>query len=223
MATRKTPSRKAAEPPLPNPAEASQEFPSEKAEAVIEANVEPVEMSEESLPGHAAEESANPSPAPKATGTGAALEATAHEYQPRFHFFIIDSGWKSISARVIRENFDMIREFQNNDPLYILTRDQSIKMIRENPDLIGKDPLILVHDLHAKGGRGEDGYHGFRLCLGLIKKSEQALFAMQEFLRFVHNHRHSANIEKDIKERLHRKGLEGAIEVLRDGAQEAMG
>lgn len=141
---------------------------------------------------------------------------------PRFHYFIIDSGWKSHSARVLRENFRMIREFENHDPLYVLTREQSIALIRANPDLIGKDPILLVHDLHAKGGRGPSGYHGFRLCLGMLRNAEQALHAMQEFLRFIADHRRSPDIEQDIRKKLHRKGMEGAIEVIRESAQEMM-
>jgi len=220
MATRKTLPRKVAEPSPPasahaEPAEANQETPPQPADAVIEATVEPADMSEKTVHESVADLSAHSS--------SAVSVAAKPEHQPRFHFFIIDAGWKSVPAKVIRENFPMIREFQNEDPLYILSREQSIELIRANPDLIGKDPIILVHDLHAKGGRGESGYHGFRLCLGLIRKSEMALFAMQEFLRFVHSHRRSADIEKDIQEKLHRKGLEGAIEILRAGAQEAMG
>ncbi|MGH8551110.1 MAG: hypothetical protein ACRERU_21400 [Methylococcales bacterium] len=142
--------------------------------------------------------------------------------QPRFHFFIIDSGWKSHSARVLRENFRMIREFENHDPLYVLTREQSIALIRANPDLIGKDPILLVHDLHAQGGRGASGYHGFRLCLGVLKNAEQALRAMQQFLRFIANHRASTDIEQDIRKQLHRQGMEGAIQVIREGAAEMM-
>lgn len=151
--------------------------------------------------------------------------ATADEganHEPRFHFFLIDTGWKSTAARVVRENFRMIREFQNDDPLYVLSREQSVKLIRDNPELIGKDPIILVHDLHAKGGRGDSGYHGFRLCLGLIKNSQQALKGLQEFLRFVHNHRNCADIEIAIRQKLHRQGLEGAIDVIREGTQELM-
>ncbi|WP_045226574.1 hypothetical protein [Methyloterricola oryzae] len=155
-----------------------------------------------------------------ATATGPTSEEAGTE--PRFHFFLIDTGWKSTAARVIRDNFRMIREFQNHDPLYVLSREQSVKLIRENPDLIGKDPIILVHDLQAKGGRGESGYHGFRLCLGLIKNSQQALKAMQEFLRFLHSHRNCADIEQAIRQKLHRQGLEGAIDVIREGAQELM-
>ena len=149
-------------------------------------------------------------------------KAEAPEEPPRFHYFIIDSGWKSHSARVLRENFRMIREFENHDPMYVLSREQSIEIIRANPDLIGKDPILLVHDLQAKGGRGASGYHGFRLCLGVIKNAEQALFAMQEFLRFIADHRNSRNIEKDMQRKLHREGMEGAIEVIRESAQEMM-
>jgi len=144
------------------------------------------------------------------------------EEEPRFHYFIIDSGWKSPAAKVLRENFHMIREFQNHDPLYVLTREQSTALIRANSDLIGKDPILLVHDLHAKGGRGESGYHGFRLCLGAIKKPEQVLKALQEFLQFVSLHRNSSSIEKDLQRKLHRQGVEGAIEVIREGASEMM-
>ncbi len=31
---------------------------------------------------------------------------------PRFHLFIIDAGWKTEPAKVLRENFLMIRVFQ---------------------------------------------------------------------------------------------------------------
>ena len=164
---------------------------------------------------------------PAATGSrpepaAVASEPDAPEPEPRFHFFLIDAGWKSASAQVVRDNFRMIREFQNHDPLYVLTREQSVAFIRANPGLIGKDPILLVHDLQARGGKGESGYHGFQLCLGLLKKPEQALKGLQQFLRFIAEHRKSADIEKDILENLHRRGLEGAIQVIREGSQEAL-
>ncbi len=209
MATRKPPSRKKTEPPPP--------------EGKTEAGAQPIQeppseiLSQErkaAAPGSPTVESAAPVE-PKA-------EQEKQDHQPRFHFFIIDTGWKSNAARVIRENFHMIRDFQNDDQVYVLTREQSVALVRANPDLMGKTPLILVHDLHAKGGRGDSGYHGFRLCMGLIKSSEKALLAMQNFLRFMHSHRHSLDIERDIRKALHRQGLEGAIQVIREGAQEMM-
>jgi hypothetical protein len=214
MATRKPPKATAALPEDATEAsvrspDAGGEFPpSEAAEAVAGADAGTVVAGEEP----SSEEAAAP-----ATALAHAAEKPAAG-AARFHFFIIDAGWKTESAKVLRENFPMIRQFQDNDPLYVLTRAQSVALIRANPDLIGKDPILLVHDLQARGGRGESGYHGFRLCLGLLKDGPQALAAMQKFLRFVHRHRHSENIETAIREQLHRKGLEGAIEVLREGA-----
>jgi hypothetical protein len=207
--------------------DAGGEFPpSAEAEALIEASAEPVGTVEESLSAGANAGPANPSPEP-AAAPATALDPSAEKQgggdaAARFHFFIIDAGWKSESAKVLRENFPMIRQFQNNDPLYVLTRAQSVALIRANPDLIGKDPIILVHDLHARGGRGESGYHGFRLCLGLLKDGPKALAALQKFLRFVQHHRHSEDIETAIRAHLHRKGMEGAIEVLREGAAAMM-
>ena len=150
------------------------------------------------------------------TGWENVSEGPVPEYPPRFHFFVIDSGWKTEPSEVLRDNFHMIRVFQNSDPLYMLTREQSITLIHANPDLIGKDPILLVHDLHAQGGQGETGYHGFRLCLGLINNAQQALAVLQKFLRFVQQHRGSEDIEKHIRDKLHRKGLESAIEVIRE-------
>ena len=234
MATRKTPKAKAslsedATEVSGQSADAGGGFPSSaEAEAVTEASAGPVGTGEASSSAGATAGPANPSPEPAAAGPGAALDKAAErqgsgEHPPRFHFFVIDAGWKTEAAKVLRENFRMIREFQDSDPLYVLTREQSVALIRANPDLIGKDPIILVHDLHAQGGRGESGYHGFRLCLGLLKDGPKALTALQKFLRFIHQHRHSKDIEQDIRERLHRKGMEGAIEVIREGAAALMG
>ena len=206
MATRKTPPQKST----------SASLLEDAGMAVAEAAVETSEMVE-ALIAESLE--------PDATGEGATsgwadsspdAAEPENRHSTRFHFFIIDAGWKSTAAKVLRENFGMIREFQNSDPLYVLNQEQSIALIRANPDLIGKDPIVLVHDLHAKGGRGESGYHGFRLCLGLINDGQQALAAMQKFLRFVHQHRFSENIEKDIRDKLHSKGVESAIEVIRE-------
>lgn len=229
MATRRPP-RKTANPPAPDavlesiatPAEEASEEPSvqEPAETPAVA-AEPAEPGVEA-PGESGAGEPSPEPAAETATAQPTETAIVKSHPPRFHFFIIDSGWKSSSAKVIRDNFHMIREFQNDDPLYILTREQSIELIRANPELIGRDPMIVVHDLHAQGGRGDSGYHGFRLCLGLVKDSAKALDAMQEFLRFVHNHRRSADIEKDLKKKLHHAGLEGALEVIREGAGELM-
>jgi hypothetical protein len=147
----------------------------------------------------------------------------------RFRFFIIDTGWKSTSAKVIRDNFAMIREHLEGDALYVLSREQSMSLVKRHPDMIGKDPIIMVHDLHAHKYHEETDddddvdYHGFRLNLGLITDGAGVLETLQRFLRFVSLHRRSYDIEQDIKDKLHRDGIRGSIEIIRSGSKDIMG
>jgi hypothetical protein len=158
-----------------------------------------------------------------ATASDTGTKANAPTPRPRFRFFIVDSGWNSPAARVIRENFEKIREFQDGDPLYVLSKAQSTEILRRNPHFIGKDPIIFVRDMNARGPVDGDEYHGFHLNLGVIKDPIKALAALQEFLNFLAAHRNSPDIERDVRQKLHRDGFLGMIEVIREGAQDAMG
>jgi hypothetical protein len=142
---------------------------------------------------------------------------------PRFHFFLIDSGWNSATAQVIRDNIDMITRFQNHDPLFILTQEQSTALMRRHPHFIGRDPILLARDLQARGAGGGSEFHGFHLNMGLIREPNKAVEALRKFLQLLTAHRHSADIEQDVKALLHREGLTGAIEVLRIGSEAVMG
>lgn len=146
-----------------------------------------------------------------------------HQYMPhRFRIFVIDSGWKSPAAQVLRDNFSMIHTFQDRDPFYVLSRKQSQDIIRRNPVLIGKDPIILVRDLERYMNEDGQEFHGFHLNLGLIHRPVWVLDALRQFLQFLTEHRSSRNIEQDIRKKLHLDGLIGTIEVIRAGAQDAL-
>ena len=80
---------------------------------------------------------------------------TENDYAtPRFRIFIIDSGWNSAAHQVLQENFGLIRDLQKEDPIYVLSKEQSIELIRHHQDRIGREPLIAVHDL---AGSERDG------------------------------------------------------------------
>ena len=138
---------------------------------------------------------------------------------PRFQFFLIDSGWDSPAANVIRQNLRMVTQLQNHDPFYVLTRSQSSEIIRRHPHLIGKDPILLARDIHGARYHGRKQYHGFHLNLGIIQNPETALEVLQNFINFLAVHRKNANIDHLIKQKLHRDGLQGAVEVLRGGSE----
>jgi hypothetical protein len=150
-------------------------------------------------------------------------EKTTPETGARFHFFLIDSGWNSAAARVIRDNIEMITRFQNNDPLFVLDQAQSTALMRRHPHLIGKDPILLARDLRARSPNGKTEYHGFHLNMGLVKDPVAAVEGLRKFLHFLAVHRQSADIESDVRQQLHREGLAGAIEVLRMGGEALVG
>jgi hypothetical protein len=133
---------------------------------------------------------------------------------PRFRIFIVDAGWDSPAHRVLVENFGLIRDLQKDDPIYVLTREQSIEFQRRHGSRIGRDPIIAVHDLAAMDKTGTTDFHGFRLSLGLLRTPQQALLALQAFARFLATHRRSTDLEADIRADLRREGLAGAIEII---------
>lgn len=157
------------------------------------------------------------------TGVSLPAEAPAGPaHQPRFHFFLIDSGWDGPVPSMIRKNLDMITQLQNADPIFVLSREQSNQLILKHPHLVGKDPILLARDLKA-GECGGCEYHGFHLNLGLLRDPNRALEVLKTFLNFLATHRQSTDIEQCIRAQLHRDGLQGAIEVLRVGSEAAVG
>jgi hypothetical protein len=134
--------------------------------------------------------------------------------EARFQIFIIDTGWHSPARKVLHENFAMLSALQQGDPIYVLSTEKSLAVIRSHPDMMGKAPVIAVHDLHALRNRGTAGFHGFRLHLGLMRSEQQALLALQAFFRFLATHRQSADLEAQIRRDLLREGFIGAIEII---------
>jgi len=142
---------------------------------------------------------------------------------PRFRIFIIDSGWNAVARRVLRHNFALIRRLHKEELIYLLSRKKSVEFIGRHRSLIGRDPIIAVHDLQAMGGRGTARCHGFHLHLGILRTPRQALVALQTFAHFVGTHRHSRNLEADIRTGLRRDGMLGSVEILLHKVPRALG
>ena len=145
--------------------------------------------------------------APHSAGAGSANAS-------RFRIFIVDCGWNSPARRVLLDNFALIRELQQDDPIYVLSREKSIELARRHGSRIGRDPIIAVHDMAALERDGTTGFHGFRLSLGLLRTPQQALLGLQSFVRFLVTHRRSPDLEADIRANLRREGLMGAIDIM---------
>ena len=67
----------------------------------------------------------------------------------RFDIFLIDTGWNSAVAKVVRAHLATIFQFEKQDAFYLLSPEQSVEIIRRAPHLIGHDPIMLVYDHYA--------------------------------------------------------------------------
>ncbi len=155
----------------------------------------------------------------RAQDTEAALEPDAQ----RFNFFLIDTGWNEAISHKIQKHFPrLLHQHNPMDSLYVLTPEQSVEVLRHAPYEIGHDPIILVYDLYAPACKKAKNYQGFRLALGLIRHPDQAMARLQEFFRFLVTHRHSTQLDRDIRRSLHREGFEGMIKILRESTTEVL-
>ncbi|MFO0957979.1 MAG: hypothetical protein U0800_11215 [Isosphaeraceae bacterium] len=139
----------------------------------------------------------------------------------RFHIFVIDTRWNTSVSKAIRSHLPMLHRFAKHDSLFLLTPEMSIEILRQAPDLIGHDPIILVYDLYAPPGK-ERNYRGFRLNLGLMRHGEQALARFQEFVRFLTQHRLASDLDHCVRHQLHRDGFKGMVKILREASSEML-
>ena len=138
----------------------------------------------------------------------------------RFDFFLVDTGWNKEVSEAVHSHLKPLMSFETKEAIYILSQEQSYQLIKGSPRLIGHDPIILVYDHYAHPDRKTRGYRGFRLNLGLIKKPQQALARLQEFLRFVAMNRDAVHLEACVRRELYREGVDGLIKILRETSTE---
>jgi hypothetical protein len=153
-----------------------------------------------------------------------ARETTEHltPEMKRFDIFLIDTGWNAPVSKVVRTNLRMLIQYQMHDSLYELTPEQSVDILKRDPDLIGCDPTIIVYDLYGCTRPGAGNYCGFRLNLGLMRHAEQALSRLQEFIRFIATNRTAERLDREVRRELHREGIEGIVKLLRETSTELL-
>ena len=93
-----------------------------------------------------------------------------HEIESDFRLdiYIIDSGWESPAHTYLDSVIDLFKAYLTEHNLYILSPEQSIAFLKEHPQYIGSDPIIVVIDKIARNLNNHEGF-GTQLELGLIK------------------------------------------------------
>ncbi|MFO0953105.1 MAG: hypothetical protein U0835_18520 [Isosphaeraceae bacterium] len=136
----------------------------------------------------------------------------------RFDFFVIDTGWNTPVSKALRQHLPVLQLHHPHDTIYVLTPEQSVAALRNAPYLIGHDPTLIVYDMYGSAHTAGK-YRGFRLNLGLMRNGEQAMARLQEFSRFVAEHRTATCLDCEVRRELHREGVSGMMKIMREGLE----
>ncbi len=140
-------------------------------------------------------------------------EFDALESGLKLDVYIIDSGWDSVAHRVLEGAEDLFETYLSDHNLYKLTRDQSIELLRKHPDIIGKDPVVMVVDKLARVLENPSGY-GARLMLGLVHDKQRVEWLIKMFLRVVNTHAETLDIAHTFQEMNYKEGIKGTVEIV---------
>jgi hypothetical protein len=163
-------------------------------------------------PGDDAMGDANGGSVPERVAAGAVR--TGVTKNARFHIFVIDTAWNCAASKVLHEHLNMISDLNIDDELYVLDRATSIALLRHYPLQVGRDPIIAVHDLRPRHRHRIKHTHGFRMHLGILDSEQQVLSALKMFTRFLVTHRNAEDLDRLVRQDLHRQGLAGAVQII---------
>jgi len=136
---------------------------------------------------------------------------------PRFEVYVIDSGWKTPAAEVVRNAMPLFVKYLGHHDVYLLDADQSEKFLQGHPQLLGKDPIIAVLDRDAIRRESPNGV-GVRLLLGRIRDEHRVLALVKMLLRILNTRQLAADLPESIRRYVHREGVAGAIDIVMSAA-----
>lgn len=133
----------------------------------------------------------------------------------RFDLFVIDLGWKSSIAEVLRNNMPLLRQYQLHYNLYILSAEQCRELFRVHPSMIGNEPSLVVLDREAQKAERPQGF-GFKLNLGMIRDVATANSILKWCLAVLAEQRPGSDLTEPIRTVMHKEGIRGAVDIIAD-------
>jgi len=147
---------------------------------------------------------------------------TAAPQDRRFDIFIVDVGWHSPVADVLRKNLETCMKYQLMTNTYLLSREQCAAMFREHPSMIGTEPSLIIIDREAYAARRAQGF-GFKVNLGMIRDVGTANNLLKWILGVLAEQKPGSDVTVPIRTVIHKEGIRGAISIAADLARSPMG
>ncbi len=134
----------------------------------------------------------------------------------RFYIIIIDAGWPTVAHEVLRQSIGLLKDYLVGHHLMILSREDSREFLREHPEQIDKDPIILITDTHPKRARQkpEGALQGIRINLGPVQSREEVIKHLQEICQLIRHDKFISDISWEERRRIARAFLKDVVRDL---------
>jgi len=127
--------------------------------------------------------------------------------------YIIDSGWDTVAHRVLQRSMPLVKSYLKEHNLFVLSQEYSLEVLRNHPELIGKDPVIMVVDRLARKLKNPHGF-GARVMLGQVHLESHVFKLIKMFLRIVNTHEQALDIAHTFQEHNYKEGVKGALDII---------
>lgn len=114
----------------------------------------------------------------------------------KFYIIIIDSGWPTVAHEVLQKSLHQLKDAFSGHRLIIFSEKQSQDFLKEEPDEVGKDPIIIITDFNTRklNHEKEAKLSGIRLSLGMIENRTLAIRTLQEICKLIRHEKFISDI-----------------------------
>ena len=137
----------------------------------------------------------------------------------KFYITIIDSGWPTDAHDVCKNSLKLLKEYLAAHNLVIFSEEESQEFLREHPEEIGKDPIIIITDvnpkkIYRKKQQEVKDLTGIRIDLGKSNNKDEAIRYLQQVCRMIEDEKFVSDISWDERRKIARSFLKDIVEDL---------
>lgn len=126
---------------------------------------------------------------------------------------IIDSGWPTVAHEVLQRSIGVLKDYLAGHHLITLSKEDARHFIREHPENIGKDPIILITDTHPKQARRQpdEALKGIRIDLGEVHERSEVVKHLQQICRLITRDDFIADVSWEERRRIAKSFLRDVV------------
>jgi hypothetical protein len=120
----------------------------------------------------------------------------------KFYIIVIDSGWPKVAHEVLEKSIKQLKHHFEAHKLILFTQEEAQDFLQDNPDEIGKDPIIIITDIDPRKSKKAMSFDGIRIDLGKIHERTEVIKQLEEICRLIKHDKFIADISWEERKRV---------------------